>query len=209
MTLQLIITEAAGYLATAFLAVSLLVKGSFKFRIINSLGCLSFIIYGFLINAPPVILTNFLLLTINSFMLVSLLKISERIELIRVEADNRLVEQFLLSFKEDILRYFPDFKFDIKPSDIVYTVLRDMAIANIFIAEKENDETLAIKLNYTIPAYRDYKVGRFLFMSKSAELKSEGISTVIYRTAVDQKHGSFLKKMGFQLNEENCYYKKL
>jgi len=54
-----------GYLASILLAISLLVNNDLKFRWLNSFGCLSFIIYGLMIHAFPIILTNVILLVIN------------------------------------------------------------------------------------------------------------------------------------------------
>lgn len=66
--------EYVGYLASIFLGISLIVKDSLKFRIFNSLGCLAFVIYGIMLKANPVILANGILLVLNVFQLIKMLR---------------------------------------------------------------------------------------------------------------------------------------
>ena len=60
-----IVIETIGYLAPAFLVLSFLFKDMFKLRLINSIGCGFFIIYGFLISAYPVVIANVIIVGIN------------------------------------------------------------------------------------------------------------------------------------------------
>src|SRR5688572_17319812 len=62
-----LIIEGFGYLASLLLALSLMVNNDLRFRWLNSGGCVAFIIYGVLINAIPIILTNTGLLLINLY----------------------------------------------------------------------------------------------------------------------------------------------
>lgn len=54
-------TEYIGYLASAFVAISFLLKDLRKIRVVNLIGCLLFVGYGFLINSIPIIITNVLI----------------------------------------------------------------------------------------------------------------------------------------------------
>ena len=56
-----------GYIAFILLAVSLLVNNEIRFRWLNSLGSLSFVLYGLMIDALPIIITNGFLLCINIY----------------------------------------------------------------------------------------------------------------------------------------------
>ena len=67
-----LIIQATGYLASLLLALSLLVTNDLRFRWLNTGGCLAFIVYGVLIGAFPIILTNGILFFINT---VTLFKI--------------------------------------------------------------------------------------------------------------------------------------
>lgn len=59
-----------GYLAPAFLALSFLFKDLVKLRIINSIGCSFFVVYGLLIAAYPIVVANVIIIGINVYQLV-------------------------------------------------------------------------------------------------------------------------------------------
>ncbi len=65
------ITEWVGYLASAFLLLSFTMKDVIKLRIINSVGCALFVIYGFMLQTSwPIIITNGAILIINFYYLL-------------------------------------------------------------------------------------------------------------------------------------------
>lgn len=54
-----IITQVSGYAASAFLIISFLLKDQKKLRAVNLIGCLFFVLYGFLLNYQwPIIIPN-------------------------------------------------------------------------------------------------------------------------------------------------------
>ena len=64
-------TSLVGYVASALLMVSFLMKDVTKLRTINSMGCLAFVIYGFMLNiAWPIVITNSFILGVNLFYLL-------------------------------------------------------------------------------------------------------------------------------------------
>lgn len=50
--------DLVGYLATFFVVASFVVKDMLKLRIINSIGCISWITYGVMLDSIPIIFTN-------------------------------------------------------------------------------------------------------------------------------------------------------
>lgn len=64
--------EWIGYIATAVVLISFLMKSVIKLRIVNSLGCLLFVFYGLLLApiSKPIIITNFAILSINIYYLL-------------------------------------------------------------------------------------------------------------------------------------------
>ncbi len=62
-------TELIGYAASAVLLFSFTRKDVKKLRWFNSLGCLLFVAYGFMLNSIPVILTNLSIIAINIYYL--------------------------------------------------------------------------------------------------------------------------------------------
>jgi hypothetical protein len=191
------IGEIMGYVASVLLAISLLVNGELKFRWVNSFGCVAFIIYGILINAFPVTLTNVILLLINAFQLAKAYKAKEAFDLYEFTPGEKIIDKFLQFYDKDIHHYFPGFSLNNSENNIHFIVLRDMAIANIFVAQLTSDGTANVKINYTIPKFRDYKVGRFILDKEKQYLTSKGIKQIMYTSVANKSHLGFLKKMGF------------
>lgn len=70
MILGISFTEWVGYLASAILIISFMMKNMNKLRTINSLGALIFIAYGILLEmAWPIIITNAFILGLNIYYL--------------------------------------------------------------------------------------------------------------------------------------------
>lgn len=65
------ITEWVGYLAMTTVLISFLMKSVVKLRIINSVGCFVFVLYGFLLEplSKPIIITNTIIFGINIYYL--------------------------------------------------------------------------------------------------------------------------------------------
>lgn len=63
-------TDLIGYAASAVLMVSFLMKNINTLRLINSIGAILFIVYGFMLATSwPVIITNAFILSVNIFYL--------------------------------------------------------------------------------------------------------------------------------------------
>ncbi len=187
-----------GYLASVSLGFSLLVNNDLKFRWLSAIGCIAFIVYGILISAFPVILTNAILLLINVFQLIKIYKRNEIFDLLEFNKDDTLIHKFMSFYEKDIKNYFPEFEMNEENDNVNFVVLRDMVVANIFVATVLNDGTALVKLNYTIPKYRDYKIGKFLFQKEKQLLLSRGIKRLVYLHVHNNQHEKYLLRMGFE-----------
>lgn len=66
-------TEIIGYIASAIVLISFLMKNIKKLRVINTIGCLIFIVYGVLLNfSIPIIITNSVIVGINIYFLIKM-----------------------------------------------------------------------------------------------------------------------------------------
>ncbi len=198
--------QIIGYIASALLAISLLVTNDLKFRWLNTFGCVFFIIYGVLINAFPIILTNTTLLLINAYYLVKIHRTEEDFDMIEFKDGGQLLQKFFKFYYKDIKSYFPDYEPGQEENDIQFVVLRDMVIANVFVASVQSDGQAVVKFNYTVPKYRDYKVGTYIFEKEKKYLTAKGVKEIVYTAIQHQQHATFLKKMGFV--ENNNQFKK-
>lgn len=192
-----------GYLASLLLAIGLLVNNDLKFRWLNTWGNIAFILYGIIIAAFPVILTNCILLTINLFYLFKIYNRKELFELIEFSTGGPMIDRFLSFYQSDIAAHFPDFKREQLHDNLNFVVLRDLVIANIFSVRPADNGSGEIILNYTVVKYRDYKVGRFIFDKEKQFMLSKGVKKIYYTSVANKRHEKFLKVMGFSKQEVN------
>ena len=61
--------EWVGYAASIMIAISLIMTDMVKLRIINSIGCVLFAIYGFVVKAYPVGIINIFIFIVNMYYL--------------------------------------------------------------------------------------------------------------------------------------------
>ena len=201
-----------GYLAFILLAISLLVNNEIRFRWLNSLGSISFVLYGLMIDAFPIIITNGLLLCINVFYLIKIYTTDEDFDLIEFFSTDSLIQKYCSFYQKDILTFFPNFSLQDKENELRFIVLRDMAFANIFVAQISPEGIAFVKINYTVPKYRDFKVGRFIFEKENKYLRSKGIKQIVYKEVINKNHIQFLKIMKFKkiiIDGNKCYAKEL
>lgn len=186
-----------GYLASLLLALGLMVNNDLKFRWLNTGGNIAFITYGIVIGAPPIVLTNTILLCINAWFLYKIYNRKERFELLEFSTGGVLVDRFLSFYEKDISAYFPGFKREQLEGNLNFVVLRDLVIANIFSAKPDGTGNAEILLNYTVPKYRDFKVGTYIFDSEKQFLHFKGVKRVYYTNVPNKNHKRFLLITGF------------
>ena len=197
-----------GYLASLFLIIALLVNGDIKFRIFNILGNISFIIYGIVFSAWPVLLTNVILFCINIYYLRKIYVHKEDFDLIEFNGEEKLALKFLSFYDEDIKTYFPYFKEVQLIGNLNFVVLRDLVIANIFSTQILPNGDALVVLNYTTKKYRDFKVGQYIFEKEKQFLMRKGIKKIVYKKAENKSHIHYLKTLGFTA-KDNGFTKEL
>src|SRR5437762_1802814 len=90
-----VIAQVIGYLSSALLATALLVNNDLKFRWLNTAGNVFFIIYGILLQAFPIILTNSILISINIFYLIRIYTSSEEFDVLEFKPGDKIIDKFL------------------------------------------------------------------------------------------------------------------
>ena len=63
-------TEILGWVATALVLLSFTIHDMRKLRLVNMLGCILWIAYGFILMIKPVIFVNMSILIIHSYWLI-------------------------------------------------------------------------------------------------------------------------------------------
>lgn len=195
--------ELTGYFASILILVSLLMSSAVKLRIINAIGAAVFTVYGILIHSYPTAFLNAVSVIVDIYYLVKLLRGKVRYVSYPVSREESALNEFLRFYRDDIGHFFPSFDFQLHAADQIILVYAEAAPVGLFICQKEGSGSLRIRLDYSIPKFRDCSVGRYLY----EELRSEGIRELII-DEFTQDHESYLKKAGFTARGSE-YVKKL
>ncbi len=191
--------ELVGYVGSVLVALSLTMKSLLRLRVINLGGALFFVCYGFLIHALPVIVLNLLIVGVNVVYLAQMWKQKDYFKLMEVNFDSRYLGNFIDFYQKEIREFFPGYMFKPKSGQLVVFVLRNMVPAGVLIVRPQGGQA-EIFLDFVIPGYRDFRAGRFLFEESAEYFLQKGIRQLT-SAAGDLRHESYLKRMGFELNQ--------
>ncbi len=199
--------EAVGYLGSALVVVSLLMTRILRLRVIGLMGATTFLIYGLLIGSVPIIITNGVIMVINVTFLWRANQLTEWFYLLEVHPESLYLNEFLKFFGKDILVYQPDWNGEVDDSDLTLLVLRDMQPAMAIVGSVE-EGTMELRLDYAIPRFRDYRMGRFLYDANAEFFFEKGITTIA-ASAHTKDNARYLEKMGFVETEPGHYERSL
>ncbi|HKK09966.1 MAG TPA: GNAT family N-acetyltransferase [Bacteroidales bacterium] len=190
--------EWVGYAASLGIMISMLMSSVLKLRMINLAGCVLFIVYGYMIGAYPVAIVNFFIALINIYYLRKMLgKTESFFSVMEMDADDAYVRKFLDFYWQDIRNFMPEINREMLNHDECWLLLKDMKVAGIFMGGAEADNTLEIHLDYLLPEYRDFKVGKFLYENKKELFLKKSYKRLIAQPG-NKRHNRYLKKMGFK-----------
>ena len=185
--------EIVGYLGSVLVAVSLMMSAIVKLRIINLLGAAIFSIYGFIIGALPVGFLNAFIAIVDIYYLYEMFSAKEFFKVLEFRYDSEYFKYFMDFHKKDIEKFSPYFEFLPNERWNILFVLRNSVPAGLVCAEKINDDSLYVKLDYAIPGYRDFKIGKYVYNNV---LKESSIKK-IFTDSGNKEHKKYLTKMGF------------
>jgi hypothetical protein len=194
--------EWIGYLASVLVLISLLMSSIVKLRWINLAGSAVFSFYGFSIGALPVGIMNLVIVAINIYYLIKMYSAKDYFKILPVEENSKYTEYFLQFYDTDIKKYFSKNDFKITDYNVGFYILRNMVPAGIFLASRQDDKTLLVALDFVIPEYRDFKIGKYLFESKKDIFLESGYTRLVSYSHND-KHAQYLLKMGFVKKTES------
>ncbi len=200
------IIEAVGYIGSALVLVSFLMVSVRRLRIVNSIGSIIFTAYDFIIHSYPTAIMNLCLVGINVYYLIKMGNTSEttrNYDLVKVSPEDGMLTYTIDRLKEDIQQCFPGIHLDLSNANLAYMICYNGAPAGIFVGNKRADNCVDIILDYSLPEFRDFSIGNFLF----SKLPSDGITSVVFN-GPDTHHKEYLNKYSF-VKTENGYIKNL
>ena len=206
--MEISLLQWIGYFASATIAVSMMISSILKFRWINLAGALSFSTYGFLIGALPVGFLNAFIALVDIYYLYTIYSKKEVFEILEVRADNRYLLRFLQFHEKDIQHFFPGFAYQPELNTVSFFVLRNMAVAGVFLAHRKENHCLSVGLDFVLPEYRDFKNGKYIYLRLRNRFINEGFTKVIAEGR-SEKYSSYLSKLGFEKNSEGLFEKAL
>jgi hypothetical protein len=120
-------------------------------------------------------------------------KESPHYDLVSVSPSDSMLKYTIDRLSGDIKKCFPGISLDFSKADAAYMICHNGAPAGIFLGTKTRDDTIDILLDYSLPEFRDFAIGNFIF----SKLQDYGINIVTY-SGPDENHREYLKKNNFE-----------
>ena len=186
--------ELVGYLASALVVTSLAMTSVVRLRLISLAGSVTFTTYGFLIGSVPIIITNASIACLNVWFLSRELGGRRDLGAVVVPADSPFLADFLANHARDIQVFQPEYEPGHVP-DVAIVLTRDGLPAGVVLGDR-HDDCLDITLDYVLRAYRDSRLGDWLFGAGAGVLRDAGFERVT-TPGGNETHSNYLARIGF------------
>ncbi len=180
-----------------------------RLRMVSLAGSITFFVYGTLIDSVPIMITNGSIAVINVWFLrrefASGSPHGRDLGVSHIRADSPFLADFIAFHLIDIHRFQPDFRLP-QGDDIVTLLLnRDGLPAGMLIGRRDGS-TLTIDLDYVLGAYRDSRLGRWLYGPGAQVFRADGIDQ-LRSAGVTDTHRKYLERVGFHpsLDDPDLY----
>lgn len=184
-----------GYVGSILVVLSFTMRRIVALRIVSAVGATVTAVYAVMIQAWPVLLTNVVIVVIHAWYLIREFTTSHEFALVSVEPSSAFLEDFLDGHMADIRKSQPDFTVAL-PNDVAYVYMRDGMPAGALLGSRHADR-LNVHLDYVLPAFRDSRIGKWLYeQGGSRPLRTAGLREIAARAGTDT-HRRFLEAMGF------------
>lgn len=199
--------ELVGYLASALVVTSLAMTSVVRLRMISLAGSVTFAVYGVLIGSVPIIVTNTAIAALNIWFLSRELGGKRDLGAVVVPPDSPFLADFLANHARDIQLFQPEHDPNHSP-DIAIVLTRDGLPAGVVLGDRDGDR-LDVTLDYVLRAYRDSRLGQWLYGEGDRVFRSAGITTVT-TLGGNETHRGYLARVGFEHDPEtNRYVRRL
>lgn len=200
MSTEMII-EMIGYTGSFLVLVSFLMVSVFKLRVVNTIGSVIFTTYALIIHSYPTAIMNICLVGINIYYLMKMRSTEKNYDLVKTDIKDGILNYVIDANSDDIAKCFPGISLDFNGANCGFVVCHNGKPVGIMLGELEN-HTMNILLDYSIPEYRDFSIGKFLM----SNLVKENIDKLIYKGS-DENHKEYLKNVGFVAKDD--HYEKV
>ena len=195
--------ELIGYLASLLVVISLSMTSVVRLRMISLAGSVAFVAYASLIGSVPIVVTNIAIACLNIWFLWRELSGGRDLGAIIVPPDSAFLLDFLHNHADEIEGFQPDSD----PSEratFAMVLTRDGLPAGVVLGERDGS-TLDITIDFVLRAYRDSRLGRWLYGPGARVFKPAGIDRIT-ATASSDSHRSYLDRVGFVYDDTHQRY---
>jgi hypothetical protein len=186
--------ELIGYLASALVVASLAMTSVVRLRIVSLVGSVVFVAYGLLLGSIPIVITNVAVAGLNIWFLRKEFAPHRDLGAVPIAPDAPFLLDFLNSHRADIVRFHPGFS-DPGPDDFVRLLTRDGLPAGAVIATPDG-ETLRLRVDYVMNAFRDSRIGAWLYGAGADVFTKAGFTTIVAEPDSEAVR-SYLARSGF------------
>lgn len=199
--------ELIGYLASALVVTSLAMTSVVRLRTVSLVGSVTFLVYGLLIGSAPIVITNVAIAGLNIWFLTRELGGGRDLGAVVVPPTSPFLADFLSSHAGEIETFQPDFDLDAE-RDFALVLTRDGLPAGAVLGRRSGDR-LDVDLDYVMRAYRDSRLGQWLYGPGARTLRSAGIN-IVTSAAGTSSHHPYLERVGFEFDTNTgCYVREL
>ena len=189
--------ELIGYVASAFIVISLTMTSVVRLRLLSLTGGLIFVAYGALLGSIPLIVTNAAVTGVNIWFLRRELGPHRNLGAVPINWDAPFLQDFLLAHRDEIKKIWPSFGALGESEDFVLLLMRDGLPAGALAGHKDGS-VLRLTLDYVMTAYRDSRIAGWLYTGPGVRrLRDAGFDTVVVEQPVPG-HTDYLINRGFR-----------
>lgn len=187
--------ELVGYLASALVVASLAMTSVVRLRTVSLVGSLVFVAYGALLPSVPIIITNAAVAALNVWFLRKEFGPHRDLGAVPIEPQSPFLLDFLSSHAADIATFHPAFQAP-DADDFALVLTRDGLPAGALVGRPDGD-VLHLRLDYVMSAYRDSRIGEWLYGKGAKALTEAGFSQVVAETETAALR-AYLLRVGFE-----------
>lgn len=191
--------ELIGYVASALVVTSLAMTSVVRLRTISLAGSLTFVVYGVLIGSAPIVITNGSIACLNVWFLTRELGGRRDLGAVVVPTDSPFLGDFLANHADDIATFQPEYRADAE-ADFALVMTRDGLPAGVLLGDRTGGR-LDVRLDYVLRAYRDSRLGTWLFGDGARVFTAEGIDVVTTQPG-NEAHRGYLANVGFDYDAD-------
>ncbi len=160
--------QVLGWVGSAVLVYSLTLTRVDRFRALNLLASVLLVAYNGVLGIWPMVAMNGVIAGINVWHLVRMLRTRDddaTYEVVQVGPDEEYLHHVLRRHAVDIERHNPGFAWDgTAPGRSAFLVVRETeAVGVVLLSETADAGTGRIELDYALPRFRDFSVGKFVY----------------------------------------------